>query len=316
MYKNSSNFTSNQNRISRPIERIGIIPRSIIRTLNRFFTQISPNSNILIIQEFRVSRYQVLVSFQCLLYLIFIPLLSNILTRTFLFAPLTEYIWNTEQEDIFLNSYLEKEALAELQDFEQQLYFDYFSSPILYEPPAQKVRFDYSIVHPQLAENFEFNSELNQLTNVFPESVKLAIQRKMVQLATEYNQTSINSLTNLFVDLSTFGTLGLLITILKPQIIILKSFLMESIYSLSDTTKSFLLLLSTDLLVGFHSPRGWELFLEFLLNRFGFPHNENFIFLFVATFPVLLDTVFKYWIFRYLNKISPSTVATYHAMIE
>jgi surface polysaccharide O-acyltransferase-like enzyme len=76
---------------------------------------------------------------------------------------------------------------------------------------------------------------------------------------------------------------------------------------------NFLLLLGTDLLVGF-SPRGWELFLEFALNRFGF--NENFIFLFVATFPVLLDTVFKYWIFRYLNKISPSTVATYHAMIE
>jgi hypothetical protein len=81
-------------------------PRSIIRTLN-FFTQIFPNSNILVIQEFRVSRYQVLVSFQCLLYLIFIPLLINILAY-FCFAPLTEYIWNTEQEDIFLNSYLEK----------------------------------------------------------------------------------------------------------------------------------------------------------------------------------------------------------------
>jgi hypothetical protein len=74
---------------------------------------------------------------------------------------------------------------------------------------------------------------------------------------------------------------GLLINILKPQIIILKSFLIESIYSLSDTTKSFLLLLGTDLLVGFHSPRGWELFLEFALNRFGFL-IMNFIFLFVA----------------------------------
>jgi hypothetical protein len=56
------------------------------------------------------------------------------------------------------------------------------------------------------------------------------------------------------------------------------------------------LLLGTDLLVGFHSPRGWELFLEFALNRFGF-HNENFIFLFVATFPVL-------WI-QYLNMDFP-----------
>jgi len=312
MYKNSSEI-SNQNKVARPIERIGIIPRSIIRTLNRFFTQIFPNSNILVIQEFRVSRYQVLVSFQCLLYLIFIPLLINILARPFIFAPLTEYIWNTEQEDIFLNSYLEKEALSELQDFEQQLYFDYFSSPTLYVGSLQIEQQDSQVSEPI---SNQFQSDLNQFTNPFPESVKVAIQRKTVDLATEYNQNSIESLTNLFVDLSTFGTLGLLITILKPQMIILKSFLVESIYSLSDTTKSFLLLLGTDLLVGFHSPRGWELFLEFALNRFGFPHNENFIFLFVATFPVLLDTVFKYWIFRYLNKISPSTVATYHAMIE
>jgi hypothetical protein len=316
MYKNSSGFATNQNQIARPIERIGIIPRSIIRTLNRFFTQIFPNSNILVIQEFRVSRYQVLVSFQCLLYLIFIPLLINILARTFVFAPLTEYIWNTEQEDIFLNSYLEKEALSELQDFEQQLYFDYFSSPTLYDNSFQTGQQDSQLSVSQSIVNSDLKSDLNQFTNTFPESVKLAIQRKTVDLATEYNQNSIHSLTNLFVDLSTFGTLGLLINILKPQIIILKSFLIESIYSLSDTTKSFLLLLGTDLLVGFHSPRGWELFLEFALNRFGFPHNENFIFLFVATFPVLLDTVFKYWIFRYLNKISPSTVATYHAMIE
>jgi hypothetical protein len=81
MYKNSSGFATNQNQIARPIERIGIIPRSIIQHID--FTQIFPNSNILVIQEFRVSRYQVLVSFQCLLYLIFIPLLINILARTF-----------------------------------------------------------------------------------------------------------------------------------------------------------------------------------------------------------------------------------------
>jgi hypothetical protein len=94
----------------------------------------------------------------------------------------------------------------------------------------------------------------------------------------------------------------LLINILKKPNYYFKVILIESIYSLSDTTKSFLLLL-TDLLVGFHSPRGWELFLEFCFKSLWISHNENFIFLFVATFPVLLDTVFKYWIFRYLNKI-------------
>ena len=103
---------------------------------------------------------------------------------------------------------------------------------------------------------------------------------------------------------------------MKPQVIILKSFLTESLYSLSDTTKSFLLILGMDLLVGFHSPRGWEIVLESTLRHFGLPENESFILLFVALFPVFLDTVFKYWIFRYLNKISPSTVVTYHSMLE
>jgi hypothetical protein len=49
---------------------------------------------------------------------------------------LTEYIWNTEQEDIF-KFVFRKEALSELQDFEQQLYFDYFSSPTLYDNSFQ-----------------------------------------------------------------------------------------------------------------------------------------------------------------------------------
>jgi hypothetical protein len=58
----------------------------------------------------------------------------------------------------------------------------------------------------------------------------------------------------------------------------------------------------TYLFVGFHSPHGWEVFLEAEIDHFGFAENEDFIFLFVATFPVLINTVIKYyWIFLYLN---------------
>jgi hypothetical protein len=65
----------------------------------------------------------VLVSFQCTLSNFYSPF-GNILTRTFLLALLTEYIWNTEQEDIFLNLF--RKEPVRIQDFEQQLYFDYF----------------------------------------------------------------------------------------------------------------------------------------------------------------------------------------------
>ena len=296
MYNNNYNRFKNINKLPRSIEPVGIIPRSIIRTLNRFLTQLFQNSNNLVIEEFRISRYQILVSLQSLLSLIFIPLIINFLAKTFILIPLTDYLWNKQQNDIFLNFYLEKEALIELQDFEEVLYFDYFLTPTRYEKTNWA------------------QTDFNALE--FPVILKSQIQKKTLDLANNYNQKSIEALTNFFGDLITFTTLILVIIVLKPQIIIFKSFLIEFIYSLSDTLKSALLILSTNLLVGFHSPRGWELFLEFFLNRFGFPPNENFIFLFVATFPVLLDTIFKYWIFRYLNKISPSTVATYHAMIE
>ena len=143
-----------------------------------------------------------------------------------------------------------------------------------------------------------------------------ALQNKIFELAESSHFHALQSVTNVFADLASILVLIFLLITLKPEITILKSFLVEVIYNLSDTTKSFLLILMTDLLVGFHSPRGWETMFSLILHHFGLPENQDFVFLFVATLPVILDTVFKYWIFRHLNKISPSTVATYHNMIE
>lgn len=95
-----------------------------------------------------------------------------------------------------------------------------------------------------------------------------------------------------------------------------KAFLGNVIYDLSDSAKAFIIILLTDIFVGFHSPHGWEVLLEGVASHFGIAANHNFIFLFIATFPVILDTMFKYWIFRYLNQISPSAVATLKNMNE
>lgn len=290
------------------IEQTGIIPRSIIRTFDRFRKQLLPGSEKLVIQEFRISRFQVLVSVKCLLSLTIIPLLTNYLLKNFLLIPVTENFWNRQQNEIFLNSYQQDRAFEEIRKFEEKIYFEFLTNDIdsnLLVIPINDYHLDrnrYEVTKKKLVLEKKFLQE--------------EIQEKTIELAIHYNQESIIALTNLFGDFITFGVVSFLVIWMKPQIIILKSFLTESIYSLSDTTKSFLLILGTDLLVGFHSPRGWEICLELILRHLGFPENQDFIYLFVATFPVLLDTVFKYWIFRYLNQISPSTVATYHSMIE
>ena len=137
-----------------------------------------------------------------------------------------------------------------------------------------------------------------------------------LKCANFYNKQSVTIITNWILDLVTLLFFLVLLILLTPQILILKTFCIESLLSLSETTKCFFLIFFLDLLVGFHSSKSWEIFLQFLIEHFGFHIHQNFIAFFISTFPVLLDTIFKYWIFRYLNKISPSTVATYQAMIE
>jgi hypothetical protein len=285
----------------RAVEQTGLIPRSIIRTFERFKQQLLPGAERLVIQEFRVSRYQVIVSVRCLFTLISVPLFVNVLSKTLIITPIVEYLWNQTGQEIFLNSYQQNRALREFHVFEEKLYFE---SLLGSEIPG-------SALNPQLSEVTSGLAVENHEV-----AIKRTLQSKTFQLAKQYNTESIEAISHLFADFLSFFSLSLVFVFMKPQIIILKSFLAESLYSLSDTTKSFLLILGTDLLVGFHSPRGWEVFLEWALRHFGLPENNEFMSLFVASFPVFLDTVFKYWIFRSLNKISPSTVATYHNMIE
>ena len=412
-------------------EPTGLVPRSIIRTIERFRQQLLPGTEAIAIQEFRISRYQVLVSLRCLATLICAPILVNLLVKTVFLTPIVEHLWNVHQNEIFINSYQEDRALLEMQNFSEKIFFESllaekpfinevgislqngkpfglvegpldfetkkrpsswgFNGPLGFEasstqsvmreagvrwppvalPAMQKVLINViddegaqeaeasisltptksSITSPKNSlDNLPqvmkpLNSPLlmkdpsenswsqwksntlwdkastnmvSQYKQVINEETALEkqFQRRATELAFVYNRESLQAVINLLGDLVTFLTVFLLSLWMRPQIIILKSFLTESIYSLSDTSKSFLLILCTDLLVGFHSPRGWEIAIESLLKHFGLPENQDFIFLFVAAFPVFLDTIFKYWIFRYLNKISPSTVATYHNMIE
>ena len=100
----------------------------------------------------------------------------------------------------------------------------------------------------------------------------------------------------------------------KRDIQVLRGFLDEVLVGLSDSAKAFAIILFTDIFVGFHSPEGWTVLLQGVEVHFGLPHQESFIMLFIATFPVVLATILKYWIFRYLNRVSPSSVATLHSM--
>nr|YP_009715644.1 chloroplast envelope membrane protein [Schotia brachypetala]YP_009766100.1 envelope membrane protein [Schotia afra]YP_009771592.1 envelope membrane protein [Goniorrhachis marginata]QGL08756.1 chloroplast envelope membrane protein [Schotia brachypetala]QIS96460.1 envelope membrane protein [Schotia afra]QIT02377.1 envelope membrane protein [Goniorrhachis marginata] len=189
--------------------------------------------------------------------------------------------WNTRQSEIFLTDIQEKSILQKFIELEELFLLD----EMIKEYPETRLQ-----------------------------NLRIGIYKEMVQLIKTHNQDCIHTIlhfsTNIicFVMLSGYSIIG------NQELIILNSWVQEFLYNLSDTIKAFSILLLTDLCIGFHSPHGWELMIGSVYKDFGFAHNEQILSGLVSTFPVILDTIFKYWIFRYLNRVSPSLVVIYHSM--
>jgi len=300
-----------QQVVSITYEEIGLFPRSFNRVFDRFFKQLFFDVDNLVIQEYRFYRYLFLTTVRCLMILFLVPFTVNFISKNYFIRPVIEYYWNTNQSEIFINSYQQKQAFSELHNFEEKLYFESFlgSSTFTVEPLALEA----SISPSEGEENLQ-DSEFVQETQ--RQLIQKRLQKKTLELAHHYNDESIESVTNFFADALSFSTLFVLIMRLEVQINITKSFLLEVFFGLDDSKKSLFILFTTDLLVGYHSPNIWELFFQSILDHYGLPESQTTIFLLVATLPVLLDVLFKYLIFRHLNRASPATVATYHAMIE
>jgi hypothetical protein len=133
-------------------------------------------------------------------------------------------------------------------------------------------------------------------------------------LKEQADQESTEAIKNVIADIfALFGFVAVCI-VCQRDLQVLRGFIDEMIYGLSDSAKAFTIILFTDIFVGFHSPEGWTVLLDGVAHHIGVPARENFIMLFIATFPVVLATIFKYWIFRYLNRVSPSSVATLRNM--
>jgi hypothetical protein len=264
-------------------DRANILPRSILRTVDRIRQDLDPEAEAQVMQNFRSSRGKTTIAVRFLLLLVIIPLLTQQFSKNFLFGPVVDYYRDQTQAEVFLNIEMEEEALHELQQFEERLRFEVLIGTAA--PMSEQI-------------------------------IEQTVRTKATDIETNYQRRSADAVKNVFSDMVAAAAFAMLLVVRQREVAALKGFMDEIVYGLSDSAKAFIIILFTDVFVGFHSPHGWEILLEGLSRHLGFATNRNFIFLFIATFPVILDTVFKYWIFRYLNRISPSAVATYKTMNE
>lgn len=265
------------------IQKTGVIPRSIGITINKITQDFAPKAEEEFVKKYRISRNRTRRAIKFLLLLIIVPLLTQHFSKTLLIHPLVENFRIENKTQIFLNSEMEDAALKELTNFEKQL---------------------------------KFESLLLPAPEILPEKIEAKLKNKVREIAAEFNYKSSSAISNVFADVISLVAFAIVIAFSKKDIIFVKYFLDEIIYGLSDSAKAFLIILFTDIFVGFHSPHGWEILLEAVAEHLGLPASRNGIFLFIATFPVILNTIFKYWIFRYLSRLSPSALATLKEMDE
>ena len=264
----------------------GILQGSLGKTFNKIKKDLSADSEKEIVDEFRRSRQVTVVAVRLLALLIIIPILTQQISKHFLIKPLVEQ-YRSGEEVVFsledLNSEWKEEALAELTTFEEEL---------------------------------KMERMLRGAPPISSEEMEAKIQEEANEIAETFNRKNINAISNVFADFAGLIAFGIVLLLRIRDINVLKSFIDNIIYGLSDSAKAFAIILFTDMFVGFHSPHGWEVLLEGLANHLGIAASHSGISLFIATVPVVMDTMMKYWIFRYLSQMSASTVATLKEMNE
>jgi hypothetical protein len=257
------------------------LPRSLLGVFDKVRNQLDPEAEASVVAGFRRRRDSTLVSLRILLLLVLVPLLLQQVSRAYLISPLVDHF----APDVAFLSYtkprLQQYAVKELREYQAELEF-----AALLEgerAPSQD----------------ELREKLSQRANDLKDSA---------------DSDSTGAIKNVLADI--IATIGFVLVCLfgREEIRVLRGFLDEAVYGLSDSAKAFVIILFTDIFVGFHSPEGWTVLLEGISDHLGLPAQQKFIDLFIATFPVVLATIFKYWIFRYLNRVSPSSVATLRNM--
>nr|YP_010477698.1 envelope membrane protein [Polystachya bennettiana]UVI18074.1 envelope membrane protein [Polystachya bennettiana] len=191
--------------------------------------------------------------------------------------------WNTRQSEILLNDIQEKNVLEKFMELE---------------------------------ELFLLDEMIKEYSNTHMQRLRIGMHKETIQLVQRQNESHFHIILHFSTNLIFFAILSGYFFLGNEELFILNSWIQEFIYNLSDTIKAFSILLLTDLWIGFHSTHGWELMIGSIYNDFGLAQNDQILSGLVSTFPVILDTIVKYWIFHFLNRVSPSLVVIYHSMNE
>lgn len=267
-----------------PVEK-SILPGSFLRAVGRVKRNLSAYNSYEqdVVGELRQSRKRTNTAVTFVLVLIAATVISQQTSKIVVYSPLINHWSQGKQIDETFNPEFEEEAIQKFRLAREKIEFDRLVglSPVLTE-----------------------------------QEIEDSLRDEAINIVNFYKGKSLEGVKNLLADITASLVFYLILLSNKRQVRLVKEFIDETIYSLNDNAKAFILIATTDIFVGYHSSDGWDALLSTALRHFGLPENRVIILAFIATVPVFLDALIKFWVFQYLRSASPSTATIYKEMNE
>ncbi|KAF5725974.1 chloroplast envelope membrane protein [Tripterygium wilfordii] len=160
----------------------------------------------------------------------------------------------------------------------------------------------------------QFEVEIGKSPPLSDEEVWWELRHKALELREEWRLENRRAFANIWSDMVFGISLFILLYFNQNQVALLKFTGYKIINNISDTGKAFLIILITDIFLGYHSESGWQTLLEVLVEHYGLQVDQAAITIFVCLIPVIMDACVKLWMFKFLPKLSPKVANIFREM--
>lgn len=152
---------------------------------------------------------------------------------------------------------------------------------------------------------FRLEVEIGKSPPLSDEEVWWELRDKALELRDERRLENRKAFANIWSDLVFGISLFILLYLNQSKVALLKFTGYKIINNISDAGKAFVIILVTDIFLGYHSESGWQTLVEIILEHYGIEADESAIITFVCVVPVFMDACVKLWLFKKLPGLAP-----------
>ncbi|WMV38555.1 hypothetical protein MTR67_031940 [Solanum verrucosum] len=132
-----------------------------------------------------------------------------------------------------------------------------------------------------------------------------------LELRDEWRLENRKAFANILSDFVFGVSLFILLCFNESKVKLLKFTGYKILNNISDAGKAFLIILISDILLGYHSEYGWTTAVEMLVEHYGIEVDRSAITIFVCIVPVVTDTFVKLWGEESNNSVNPNKIVAY-----